>query len=240
MINKIKKEYQLALLEHKIKSNNYSSHTLIKNITLNCMIKDAYEWNNIDLIKLIIEYDSTTYMYLLKRLIMLKHNKQFMYYFNKYNINWNKNLHAIQWLLFPCIKAGNIKICNYLIEQFPKLDLYDNGKYIHYICKLDEIDLYPRSRVIIPFIKHMELEETLANQSIANLECIYRYNGAFTSSDRYLYCAYRKRAFDDEKKWDELFKEIVSHKHFYENETYVKMKDIAYIKTKEIARAIQM
>ena len=220
MLEKIHKEYNFSLIEHKLINEKLYIKRPIKNITMNCMIKDAYEWSNETLIDLICKTDSSAYLYLLKRLIMLKHNNKFIYYFNKYNVDWTNSLEGLQWLLFPCIKAGNNKIAQYLMDKFPQIDLFYNCRYIDYICSLEDIDLYPRADLVSFFSQHIDLSKINANMhsefnvditkmNMYTLETICRYEGCNTPSSRFIYCIWLKRKFEQNKRFTQEWNEIM-------------------------------
>ena len=200
--------YNLALIEFNVGKEKYQ-YSPIKNHTINCMIKNAYEWGNQELVNMIIKYDSKAYLYLLKRLIMLKHNKQFLKYFTMFKIDWNQHIDIIQWLLFACIKSGNSIILRYFKNNYNSIDWNYNGRYIDYICKLDNIDDYPRNTVIMPFIIHMKYNSDFVNKSEYVLAIMSQYEGTYTYAGRYIYCVYRKKEYEQSKEFDKKFNNLV-------------------------------
>lgn len=160
MISKtLKYEFNLAEITWRIKNN--SSYKYNKFKTPNCMIRKAYEYNRLDLVDKLCQEDSTSYIYLLKRLIDIKCTNVFFKYFNKFNINWNENLNVLHYLMFSILKQNNYKLFKYFIDNF-KIDL-NNNQYISLICQYkgnEKIYNYFKEYVEIP----VEFKSSSADQ----------------------------------------------------------------------------
>jgi len=86
--------------------------------TLNTICKNLYVWKKYDLVEQCFKFDGRTYLYLLKRLICLGNTNQFLYWFNKYNINWKKEKAGLEYLLIQILKYDNTILFKYFIDNF--------------------------------------------------------------------------------------------------------------------------
>lgn len=173
-INTIIHKYNILCMNRFMENDKHFKYKKFYNIkTLNTICKNLYDWKQYDLLEQIFEIDQRTYLYLLKRLICLHNNKQFLYWFNKYNINWNEETAGLQYLLIQVLKYRNHKLFEYFLNNFNIKD-YNHDYYIKTILHIP-IDKWSKSiKYIIDNILTVDdiHFESVKKLSVETLFCI--------------------------------------------------------------------
>ena len=201
-LNNLKLEFHLAELTARLKFDDSKRRKSIYNSNIknyfdykktafksnNCMIRRMYEWKRYDLVDKLCNIDNNAYIYLLKRLIDIRHTNNFFYYFNKFNINWNNHLNIITWLSIYVLKQNNFKIFKYFIENF-KINILDE-KFLYIICKYchqGKCFDYIKDHFIIP----NNFKNVSSNELLRNL-LICKFNGDIIG-ERFFKLVYDKK-----------------------------------------------
>lgn len=103
--------------------------------TLNTMCKNLQQWKQYDLLERIFKFDNRTYLYFLKRLICLGNTKQFLYWFNKYNIDWINETPGLKYLIIQILKYDNVNLFKYFIDNF-NVDKFEHDFYVKTILNI--------------------------------------------------------------------------------------------------------
>ena len=112
-------KYNLLCTNYFMENGDTLKHKKFFNIkTLNTICKNLYVWKKYDLVEQCFKLDGRTYLYLLKRLICLGNTNQFLYWFNKYNIDWKNENAGLEYLLIQILKYDNTILFKYFIDNF--------------------------------------------------------------------------------------------------------------------------
>lgn len=200
-MSNILRQYNILALNHKI-SNSRDQNSHFLNIkTANTICKNLYQWKQFDLLEKLFQIDSRTYLYFLKRLLVLKNTKQFLSWFNKYNINWNTQQEGLKYLTYQLIKYNHYKLFSYFQEKY-HVDKFEKKFYVNVIlhtpnCYYNDVV----TKIIETLLSKDDIPKPYNEFSMHNLYVMLHYDLEDTIDRR---CVYLASRILEKQKFNEL------------------------------------